>query len=246
MTLRATVHGLLARSGYRVERITGEAANGERLPEEFERFYAACRSYTMTSRERMYALYEGVRYVSHRGVPGAIVECGVWRGGSVMLAAHTLLALDDQRDIWLYDTFEGMPEPTAGDVAADGAGVAEQWRTSGGDWCRSSLDECRRNVESTGIAPGRLHFVQGKVEDTLPEQAPGPIALLRLDTDWYDSSRHELEHLYPLLAPGGVLIVDDYGRWQGQRLAVDEYCKEHGITLLLNRIDGPGRIAVKA
>ena len=91
----------------------------------------------------------------------------------------------------------------------------------------------------------RVEFVQGRVENTLPAAAPPEIAVLRLDTDWYESTRHELEHLYPRLVDGGVLIVDDYGYWQGARQAVDEYFGETGEAILLNRIDDTGRIAVK-
>lgn len=247
--LRATVHGLLARAGYRVERTAGDGG-AERLPDDFTRLHAECRSYTMTSLERMFALYQATRYVVDKGLEGAVVECGVWKGGSMMLVALTLIDMKDDRDLWLYDTFEGMPEPSQADVAADGADVAVKWersrrpdRTS--DWCRSPLDECRRNVESTGIAPERLNFVKGRVEDTLPRIVPDKIALLRLDTDWYDSTRHELVHLFPRLAEGGVLILDDYGHWEGQRRAMDEYCRDHGVTLLLNRIDRSGRIAVR-
>lgn len=106
------------------------------------------------------------------------------------------------------------------------------------------------NLRRTAYDPARLHYVKGKVEDTIPSspdgvQAPERIALLRLDTDWYESTRHEMVHLYPRLVPGGVLIIDDYGHWQGSRKAVDEYFAENGPPLLLNRIDDPGRLAVK-
>jgi hypothetical protein len=90
-----------------------------------------------------------------------------------------------------------------------------------------------------------MHFVKGKVEDTIPASTPDRIAILRLDTDWYASTRHELEHLYPLLAPGGVLIIDDYGHWEGCRQAVDEYFASRNLQVLLNRVDYTGRIAVK-
>jgi hypothetical protein len=100
-------------------------------------------------------------------------------------------------------------------------------------------------VLGVGYPEERIHFVPGRVEETLPQNAPKDIALLRLDTDWYASTKHELQHLYPRLVPGGVLIVDDYGYWQGARQAVDEYLSENGLALLLNRIDHTARIAVK-
>ena len=96
-----------------------------------------------------------------------------------------------------------------------------------------------------GYPAERIHFVQGKVEETIPRVLPERIALLRLDTDWYESTRHELIHLYPKLCAGGVLVLDDYGHWQGSRKAVDEWMAQTGTRMLLNRVDYTGRIAVK-
>jgi len=109
----------------------------------------------------------------------------------------------------------------------------------------ASLDEVKRNVLGTGYDSDRVRFVEGLVEDTIPEQAPREIAVLRLDTDWYESTRHELVHLYPRLSSGGVLILDDYGCWLGARQAVDEYIEANAVRLLLTRIDSSGRLAVK-
>jgi hypothetical protein len=97
----------------------------------------------------------------------------------------------------------------------------------------------------TGYPPEKVHFVKGMVEDTIPEQSPDGIALLRLDTDWYQSTKLELLHLYPRLANQGVLIIDDYGHWQGARRAVDEFISELRDPILLHRIDYTGRIAIK-
>ena len=113
------------------------------------------------------------------------------------------------------------------------------------EWSYASIEEVQRNMWSTGYPKERMHFVKGPVESTIPEHAPEQIALLRLDTDFYESTRHELEHLFPRLVKGGVLILDDYGHWEGQRAAVDEYCKKKGIHLLLTRVDYTGRVAVK-
>jgi hypothetical protein len=112
--------------------------------------------------------------------------------------------------------------------------------------CYASLNEVKSAMARTKYNPDRVHFIQGKVEDTIPGQAPESIALLRLDTDWYESTRHELEHLFPRLSPGGILIIDDYGDWQGARKAVDEFIASHAPTLFLSRIDDTGRLAVKA
>ncbi len=112
-------------------------------------------------------------------------------------------------------------------------------------WCIASLQEVRHNMQATGYPSGQIHYIEGRVEETIPAQIPDSIALLRLDTDWYESTRHELEHLYPRLVEGGVLVLDDYGHWQGARQAVDEYFAQAGHRPLLQRIDYSGRLAVK-
>lgn len=224
------------------------------LPQDYDPdflpVFEAARRATMTSSSRMYALYKAVRYVVEAGIPGDFVECGTWMGGSVMVMALTLRQCGvEDRVIHAYDTFEGMPPPEAvdidmrGDTAADllaGADAADPASV----WCRAGIDAVRANLDRTGYPAGNLRLVKGLVEETIPAQAPSHIALLRLDTDWYSSTRHELEQLYPRLSPGGVLIIDDYGHWQGARRAVDEYFGP-GRPILLNRVDYTGRIAVK-
>jgi len=209
------------------------------------------RPFTMTSPERIAALCGAVEYVARGGIAGAFVECGVWRGGSCMAAALTLLRLGrSDVDLYLFDTFTGMTAPTDADrLALTGesaaAVLARSDRRTSDEWAYASREEVRRNLALTRYPVERLHLVQGRVEDTVPAQAPERISLLRLDTDWYESTRHELVHLFPRLAVGGVLIIDDYGHWAGARRAVDEYIAEHRLRLLLSRIDYTGRIAVK-
>jgi len=204
--------------------------------------------FTMTGPERLQAFISAVRYVVENGIEGSIVECGVWRGGSMMAAALTLKELgDESRDLYLYDTYEGMSAPTEADGQSAIATFAQRKLSDdSSDWCRSPREEVEQNLISTGYPAEKLHFIQGKVEDSLPAQAPtGPIAILRLDTDWYESTRQELVHLYPKLVSKGVLIIDDYGTWQGSRAAVDEFLAAEKPCLLLNRIDFAARIAVK-
>jgi hypothetical protein len=112
-------------------------------------------------------------------------------------------------------------------------------------WAYAPFDEAQRNIFSTGYPKGKIHFIVGPVEKTLPQKVPDHISLLRLDTDFYDSTRAEMEYLYPRLSPGGVIIVDDYGHWQRARIAVDEYLAANKIKLLLNRLDCTGRIGIK-
>jgi O-methyltransferase len=217
---------------------------------EFVRLFADCHTFTMTSPERMYALFKAVEYVVRNRIPGDLVECGVWKGGSSMMMALALAHFGDTtRTLYLYDTFAGMPAPGELDVDDKGRAGAATWesmqRDDHNEWCFSPLDEVKRNLAGTGYPADRVVYVQGKVEDTIPGTLPGPTALLRLDTDWYASTRHELEHLYPALVPGGVLLLDDYGAWKGARQATDEYFAGRGLPLLLNRVDSTGRIAVK-
>jgi O-methyltransferase len=207
----------------------------------------AVRPWTLTGPERIYALIHAVRYVNKNNIPGAIVECGVWKGGSMAASARALLQLGDtSRELYLFDTYEGMSEPTAPDVDYSGVKANDLMRADPGYRCANApLDGVKEVLYATGYPKEKIHFVQGKVEDTVPESAPDTIAILRLDTDWYESTKHELVHLYPRLAKAGVVIIDDYGHWRGSRQACDEYFEENRVPILLNRIDYTGRIAVK-
>ncbi len=205
---------------------------------------ARVRPYTMTSIERVVGLADSVRYISRAKIAGAIVECGVWKGGSMMVAALTLLELGDVRDLYLFDTFEGMAPPTEHDVTYAGVAAEELLSSPTGRMkLDAALEPVRKAVSSTGYPMEHVHLIKGRVEDTLPVSAPDRIALLRLDTDFYASTAHELKHLYPRLAAGGVMIVDDYGAWKGARQAVDEYFRD--IPVLLQRLDWTGRLVIK-
>lgn len=208
------------------------------------------RGHTMTSPSRIAALCDAVAYVVQQQIPGDIVECGVWRGGSMMAAALTLKRLQaGTRHLRLYDTFEGMSEPADRDRDPSGRSAAEILSVSSKAdsvfWAYCPLEEVQRAIASTGYDPQLCHFIKGPVEQTLPAQASEQIALLRLDTDWYRSTYHELTHLYPRLSVGGVLLLDDYGYWQGAREAVDQYIAENRLRLFLHRIDHSGRLAIK-
>lgn len=205
---------------------------------------------TMTSPQRLQALILATRHVVRRQLPGAIVECGVWRGGSMFTAARTLLdAGDGTRELYLYDTYSGMPAPGEQDVRhSDGQSAATLMLDPAEEQTRAiaGLQTVKDTMASSGYDGARVHFIPGKVEETIPAIAPAEIALLRLDTDWYSSTLHELEHLYSRLVPGGVLIIDDYGWWEGARRAVDEFFAGYPQPPLLNVIDDTGRIAVRS
>lgn len=215
--------------GYKIERLSPAPATPHylQLDSRYAEIIKAVEPYTITSYERISALVDAARYIVHAKIPGAIVECGVWRGGSTMAAAVTLLKENDIRDLYLFDTYAGMSAPTDADV--DHAGIPAMGRyveSAVGDrnqWCYASLEDVRANVGSTGYPQDRCHFVKGDVLKTIPCEEPTEIAILRLDTDWYESTLHELTHFYPKLSHRGVLIIDDYGHWKGCRKAVDEF-----------------------
>jgi O-methyltransferase len=200
---------------------------------------------TLTSPERLAALCSATEYIVRNDVPGGFVECGVWRGGSMMAAAMTLRRLGgEQRELHLFDTYTGATEPSEMDVNFRGWAIVDDWPPPEHDRADAiPRTEVEAAVASTGYDRSLIHCVEGDVLETLPEQAPSQIALLRLDTDFYESTLHELVHLYPRLVPGGVLIVDDYGHWEGARRAVDEYFAD--TQVFLARIDYSGRVAVK-
>jgi hypothetical protein len=210
----------------------------------------AVRPYTLTSPERVNALCQAVRYLVDANIDGSIVECGVWRGGSVMAVARTLLESGGAaREIWLYDTFSGMTQPGPRDRFFTGRTAAdllsrEDPHGLSVPWCRAGVDEVREALSQIAYPAELFRFVEGPVEETLPHHMPERISLLRLDTDWYESTRHELIHLFPLLEPGGVLLIDDYGAWEGARYAVDEFMKDRNLHFMLSRIDASGRMAI--
>jgi O-methyltransferase len=208
----------------------------------------AVADWTMTSKSRIFALIVAVRHVVDHQVPGDFVECGVWRGGSMQVVARTLLERGvSDRDLHLFDTFEGMPAPTKEDRRIGGPPASELLAGRGRTeniWAIADLEDVRTGMIRTGYPAARVHYHPGLVQDTIPARAPERIALLRLDTDWYASTRHELEHLYDRLVPGGVLIIDDYDYWEGSRQATDEFLAATRHPLLLVPVD-TARVAVK-
>lgn len=249
------IRSLMRRSGLDIVRYREKQKVQVPYPADFStstiEICDAVKPYTMTSPARVNALIDAVHYVSANNITGAMVECGVWKGGSAMVMMLTLMKLgNESRDFYLYDTFTGMSAPGDEDISYQGDKAHDTFSNlklsedvSG--WCLSPLEEVKQNVFSTGYNKDKVYFIKGKVEDTIPENIPQSIAILRLDTDWYESTKHELIHLFPLLQPNGVLIIDDYGHWEGSRKAVDEYISENNIRILLNRIDYSGRIGIK-
>lgn len=197
--------------------------------EQERRIIAAASPYTSSTPAAQWAFIQAIKHVEREGVAGDIAECGVWKGGNLIIAAMMREHLGFARDIWGYDTFAGMTEPGEFDVKPGFAVNAREKfarLARGGvvDWCYVPIEDVEAAIRAN-CGAAKLRLVKGRVEDTLrdPANVPERISVLRLDTDFYESTRLELELLYPRLPSGGVVIVDDYGVWQGSKKAVDEY-----------------------
>lgn len=212
----------------------------------FMDLYQQVMPYTMTSKEALFALYTSMNYILDRNIAGDIVECGVWRGGSSLLAALILKSRNiSDRKLYLYDTFQGMPAPTEFDVDKYGRTGLEMMEQYGDEvgWCYAPLAEVQ-SAFSIHNFDFEINFIQGDVLETLPKTKPDTISVLRLDTDWYESTAAEFEILYPRLSSGGVLIIDDYGCWAGSRKATDDYFDKEP-KIILTRIDKEVRLGIK-
>lgn len=188
---------------------------------------------------------EAVNYILENNINGCFVECGVESGAQPKIMAEILLKNNQVRDIWMYDTFQGLTKPGVNDFTAETATlykmsseeVLSYWESSFIDdthntWCFTPIDTVKNNINKTGYPEKHLKYVIGDVMKTLEDKGnlPEEISLLRLDTDWYDSSLKEMEVLFPKVVKGGVVIFDDYFHWDGQRKATDEYFEKNNIT----------------
>ena len=229
--------------GYEISRIWDDTT-----PED-EEIIRAVKSFTLTDTFAMKNLIDSVRYLIENNITGSFVECGVWRGGSVMIIIKTLQQMGiNDREIHLFDTFGGFigVDTTKFDVRESGEVAAEIDYTEPGSDPHVLIDSVMKRIASTEYPKNKIFFHKGKVEKTLPKNSLEDIALLRLDTDWYESTKIEMENLYPKIVKGGILIIDDYGVWKGAKKAVDEYFKKNNIHLFLSRINYIGaRILVK-
>jgi hypothetical protein len=239
-------------AGYRLSRIDEEEAFPTELSADDRSIIDHVRQagLSMVSRERLFTTAMACHHVCSRGILGAFVEVGVWRGGNSIVAADVFRRRAATREVWLYDTYAGMTQPSGDDVDFAGRRAKDEFerqqREQHNEWCFASIEDVRGNFGRLGLLSEAVRFVKGDVLQTLhqEEQLPSAISVLRLDTDWYESTRHELEVLYPRLSPGGVLILDDYGHWGGARKAVDEYFSVHPRPFL-QYTDYSGRAGIK-
>jgi hypothetical protein len=241
---------LIRKNSNAVEKLPTKVINNDFT--EFENHVIEeVKDYTMTSAERIVSLIRAVEYLNYNNIKGDYVECGVWKGGSIAACLLTLIKLsNEEAKIWLYDTFEGMNEPTDHDLDLNGKLASERMFVEDQEtswlWAKADLDLVKRNVKKFGYPQKNIEYVKGMVETTLTlDRVPEKISFLRIDTDWYESTKIELEVLYPKLVSGGVLIIDDYGHWGGCRKAVDEYFENQEFKPFFSRIDYTGRIIIK-
>ncbi len=222
---------------------------------KFDEYYKICKSESLNvSRDRFLSLYQSVNYIFKNNILGDFVECGVFKGGSAMMIAYAMQQFAyegrNTKKLWLYDTYEGMANATIHDEnilnqKADLELKKLTKRENQNDiWAYSPLNYVVNNIEKTGIQSQNVKYVKGLVEKTLLKNLPDKICLLRLDTDFYESTKIELETLYPLLEVGGILIIDDYGHWKGCKKAVDDYF-DNKKSIFFQQIDYSGIIGVK-
>jgi O-methyltransferase len=211
-----------------------------------------CSRISMQSDERIWALINATKYIVQRNVPGVFVECGVWKGASAVAISRTLVSLGvTDRDIYLFDTFEGMTEPSGLDKRISDSVPASQLleATEIGDgdnvWAKATEESVREILNQQEYPAARFKIIKGDVIKTLHNIPSFEISLLRLDTDWYESTKIELEILFPRLVISGILIVDDFGHWDGSRRAVSEFFAGLDTKYLLSMVDYTGRLLIK-
>ncbi|GHU50098.1 hypothetical protein AGMMS49975_00450 [Clostridia bacterium] len=209
-------------------------------------------SLTMVSRERMFATVMSCKYAVSHNVPGDFVECGVWRGGNAILAAGIFKLYGSEKKVWLFDTFEGFlnagisrgVKDIPNETSENAKKIHQQYYdiANGGN----SIDEVVSNFEKIGLLSDNIRFVKGDVLETLSgTQVPETVAVLRLDTDLYESTLRELNVLFPKLSFGGVLMIDDYGHSAGARAATEEFFEHMPNRIWMQYIDHTGRIGIK-
>lgn len=208
-------------------------------------FIELVKPFSMTSVERIGELFNSLEYIRKKNIDGDFVECGVWKGGNILgimeyLNHYNML----DRKVWLYDTFAGMTPPEDVDVDLHENKAINILNSV---MCESPLDEVIKTLSNSTFPIKNVMFIIGDVCETLNDEKnlPDKISLLRLDTDWYQSTKKEMDVLYPFLNNNGVLIVDDYGHWRGSKKAIDEYFLSKNLTPVIEKIDYTGIKIIK-
>ncbi len=191
-------------------------------------------AHTMVRNLSLINLYRMVRYINRSALPGVIVECGVWNGGSSAMMAAACRDTHVQRHFWLFDSFEGLPPPTEKDNSIERTHYFEGWN-------KGSIANVERIFRKLGLPLDQVHFVKGWFDQTLPTSTVNQIALLHIDADWYDSVSLVLNMFYDRVTPGGYVVLDDYGYWEGCDRATHDFLDGRGISRsALHRVGGMG------
>jgi O-methyltransferase len=250
--MKTFLSALLARFDLAVgRRLPGGLLIDHAFQEAFESAYATVRPFTMLNRQRLALLFELACYFHKVKISGSFVECGVWKGGAVGMMACAARHNGETRDLHLCDVFDEIGEPDwriDGERAVREAGGKEhaqgRLRSIKGIYDHKggpgTVDECRELLEKKIQWPSDLlHFHKGWFQETLPGTGSsiGPIALLRIDADWYSSTKVCLDNLYDQVASGGAIVIDDYGGYDGCRKAVDEFLDSRDAHPFLNHVD---------
>ena len=216
------------------------------IDEESKRLIESIGEHSLTPFIRRWTLIKSLHYINKKKLIGDIVECGIWRGGNLFLAKKIQDKYPNElkRKLYGFDTFEGMPKPSFHDGVKINE-VFQNFKNRNLPWTKASLDDVKNSTNFFFNEVDDFNFIKGMVEDTLmnKKNLPNKISLLRLDTDLYESTKIELNILYPLLVEKGVLIIDDYGDFPGCRKAVDEYFLDKNV--LMTSVDKSCRLIVK-
>ena len=219
----------------------------EGLPSEFKSIFVKVKECTMLSRERLFDFYTSIKYVLDKKIPGDVIEIGCWAGGNIGLARMAIDAqIEDatERKVYGFDTFTGHQKPSEDEVDIWGKNQAERFEEFRGEpWGMVGIEEVKNNLMRIVGRLDGIKLVKGRIEDTAELNAPSNISILRIDVDWYEPTLTSLEKFYPLLSPGGILIIDDYGHHSGSKKAVDKFFE--GIPMKFFHIDYSCISAVK-
>ncbi|MDB4459025.1 TylF/MycF family methyltransferase [bacterium] len=194
------------------------------FPNENDRLMNKVQSHTLTDRQRMRSLIRYSRLISKNSIPGSFVECGTYKGGTAGLLASSMPA---NRHLWLYDSFQGMPNPTQID-----GNEAQKWTGA----CLASPQDVKDVMERLSIDSSQYTIKEGWFNDTFKQELPEQVSLLHCDADWYDSVILVLETFYDLIPDGGCIILDDFGYWEGCREAFYDFCHARKIKPLLQSV----------
>jgi O-methyltransferase len=245
---------LLFSLGFSLTRIANNVVKPVELNEDENRIidYVRANNLSMCTTLNLQMTAIACKYIVMNKIPGDFVECGVYRGGNALIAAKIFNLYKSDKKVYLFDTFSGMTEPSKYDVLTDGKlPMTDKYlkvkRETHTNWANATIGEVKRNFAKLNLLSDNVIFVKGRVEETLEEAEiiPEAISFLRLDTDWYESTKKELDKLYEKLVIKGILVIDDYGTFDGAKKAVDEYFKRYSPLPFLIPIDNGARICVK-